>query len=272
MKSEYYYQKYLKSELSERINKNYRYSMRSFAKTITVDPGDLSRILNGTKILTPAIAKKIISKLSFSTDDKEKFLSSVAEAYEKQGVKRKSFAVKSIIRKSKLKAISEDLTAEKFRIISDWHYFAILQIIKVEGFIHDTKWISKHLNIPELEAKMALQRLLSLRLIKNDSGKLIRTNEVITAGDTAFTSSAHQKRIKQITEKSIFSLENDPISLRNHSTMTISIDPEKISLAKEMIQHFMDDLEKVLETKKKTVYELQINLFPLQRSSLNETK
>lgn len=78
------------------------------------------------------------------------------------------------------------------------------------------------------------------------------------------TTAAHQKRIRQVTEKSVLSLVNHPIRLRNHTTATVAIDPARINLAKEMIRDFMDELCEVMQTKKKTVYELQINFFPLQ--------
>jgi acyl-CoA thioesterase len=49
--------------------------------------------------------------------------------------------------------------------------------------------------------------------------------------------------------------------------MTMAIDPEQLPIAKEMIQEFMEKLSEVLQVKKTNVYELQINLFPLQRGS-----
>lgn len=266
MKS-FYYQDYLKNELSERININPRYSLRSFAKSLKIDAGDLSRILNGTKVLTPELARKILGKLSLSRDETEDFMSSIAEAYEKKGVLRKSSGLKSIMLKAKNKNVTKDIGVDVFKVISDWYHFAILQLIETENFVNDTKWIAKQLSISEMEVTIALKRLLSLDLLKEEGGKLLRTSEIITTGDRSITSSALRKRIKQISEKSVHSLENDPIEIRNHTTMTMSIDPDKIPMVKEMIQDFMDKLEATLQTNKRHVYELQINLFPLQRGS-----
>lgn len=242
--------------------------MRAFARSLDIDAGDLSRVLSGSKILTPDLSKKILSQLLLNAQEAQDFVYSMALAYEEKGAKRIKSEVKSILKKSKNKKQVKDLTIDTFKIISDWYHYAILQLIGSENFKSDPKWIARQLNIGEMEAKLAIERLLTLELIKEENNTLVRTFATVTTGDRTITSSALKSRIKQITEKSLYSLENDSLEIRDHNTMTISIDPEKIPLAKEMIQEFMDKMESVLETKKKQVYELQINLFPLQRGKV----
>ncbi len=266
MENTYFYQDHLKRELSDRLNRNRRYSLRTFAKFLDIDAGDLSRILNGSKVLTPDLAKKILQKIPLSSTENQEFLFSMARAYEEKGIKRKKTEVKKILKKSKDRKISKDLSLDIFRVISDWYHYAILQLIDSEGFVNDANWISRQLDLNEFEVKVALERMIALDLIQRKGESLIRTHQVLTTGDRSITSSALRKRIKQVSDKSIFSLENDSIDIRNHTTMTMSIDPDKIPAAKEIIQDFMDKMEEVLETKKKKVYELQINLFPLQRT------
>lgn len=265
MEETFYYQDIIKRELAERLSKNARYSLRAFAKSLEMDAGDLSRILNGTKNLTPDLSKKILSQLSLNTKETQNFLFSMAQAYEHKGVKRKKKEVKSLLQKSKSKKKVKDLTIDTFKAISDWYHYAILQLIDSENFKNDNRWIAQQLNITEIEVKLAIERLFALELIKKDGNRLARTYASVTTGDRTITSSAFKTRIKQVTEKSLFSLQNDSLEVRDHNTMTISIDPKNIPVAKEMIQEFMDKLESTLQTKKKQVYEIQINLFPLQR-------
>ena len=267
MKTERYYQICLKNELSSRLRSNPRYSLRAFAKSLDLDPSILSRILNGHKRPTPDLSNKILSKLGLNPKEAKNFLLSMAEAYEEDGVKRKKSEVKEILKRPRGKMPERDLGPEVFRYISDWYHYAILQLLQEDHFKYDTRWIARELGILEMEAKLAIDRMIELEMIAIQNGKLVRTAERLTTGDLSITTSALRKRIKQITEKSLHSLENDSIELRNHTTMTMAIDPEQIPLAKEMIQDFMDQLSSVLQTKKKNVYELQINLFPLQRTS-----
>lgn len=267
MKTERYYQTFLRSELAKRINANSRYSLRAFARYLGLDPSVLSRVLNGQKRLSPASSEKIIKKLDISPEEANNILHSMASAYQEDGVKRTQPKVKELLKGTSRKNPERDLTPEIFRIISDWYHYAILQLREESDFKNDNAWIARQLNISEIEAKLAIERMLKLELITDENGVLKRSSENLTAGDSGITSSAHRKRIKQITEKSIHSLENDDIKIRNHTTMTMAIDPELMPLAKEMIQDFMDQLSEKLQSKKKQVYELQINLFPIQRNN-----
>jgi uncharacterized protein (TIGR02147 family) len=266
MHSERYYQIKIREELDQRLRKNARYSLRSFSRALDIDAGTLSRILGGKKIPTPDLSKKILSHLGLNPKEEKLFLLSMAQAYEDNGVQRKKSQVKAILKNQSTPIQERDLTPEVFRIISDWHHYAILQLMQVEGFKSDARWIATQLGIQEMEVLSAISRLKELEMVEEVKGKLTRTAVRLTTGDLATTTPALRKRIKQITEKSLHSLENDPIAQRNHSTITMAIDPEQIPLAKEMIQEFMDQLCKTLQPKKKKVYELQINLFPLQRS------
>lgn len=265
MGTNFFYQTFLKSELEERLRKNSRYSLRAFANSFSIDPGDLSRILNGTKVLTPDLSKKILKQLNLSPQETQEFIFSMAQAYEEKGIKRRKSQIKEMLKSSKNSYHKKDLSAEAFRVISDWQHYALLQLIESENFVNDVKWISKQLDISEMETKLALERLFSLDLIKEESGSVVRTFSVINTGDRTITTDAHRKRIKQITDKSLYALENCEIGLRSHTTLTLSIDPDQIPLAKVMIEEFMDKLENALQTRKKKVYELQINLFPLQK-------
>lgn len=267
MRTDTYYQSCLKEELSLRIKKNPRYSLRAFAQFLDINPSTLSRVLKGEKRLSIDLSKKIAAKLELNPKELKKFIISIAESYEDSSVKRKKTDVKEILKKPKEKPVMRDLSLEVFKIISDWYHYAILQLAETGNCKSDHAWIARRFGINEMEAKFAVERLVELEMIAIENGNLIRTTEQLTDGDPTLTTSAHRKRIRQISEKSTFSLENDPISIRNHRTTTMAIDPELLPVAREMIQDFMDELGHVLQAKKKKVYELQINLFPLERSS-----
>lgn len=266
MSQTWFYLSCLKNEFSKRLNKNPHYSLRAYARDLEVAPSTLSRILNNKKIPTPDLTFKFLIKLSLSPQLQKQFKRSMAQAYEAKGVLRKRKEIKEILKSEHSINTERDLTPEIFKVISDWYHYAILQLIETESFQNNPKWIGQQLGVNETEVKIAIQRLKELELIIEKNGTLERTVNRLNTGELLITTAALRKRIKQISSKSVQSLEKDPITLRNHTTMTMAIDPIKINIAKSMIQDFMDKLSFVLETKKKQVYELQINLFPLQRS------
>jgi len=92
-----------------------------------------------------------------------------------------------------------------------------------------------------------LKRLVELGLLKEVKGALRFTQLHITT--------ALKRRQKQILEKAISSLENDPIEIRSMTRMTIAIAPEKLPEAKKMILEFNREMSRFLESgNKKEVY------------------
>ena len=164
-----------------------------------------------------------------------------------------------------------ELEQEVYRIISEWYHYGILQLIRTEPYLHtsaknQTKWISRQLQITEMESSLAIERLLQLGLVMKDSkGYLRRTKKSVTTASKALTTPALKKWQRQIREKAIFSLENDTIENRSMTSMTMAIDPKKIDDAKQLIDEFQERLSQFLECgKKEKVYQLEISLFPLQ--------
>ncbi len=85
-------------------------------------------------------------------------------------------------------------------------------------------------------------------------------------GDRELTTGAHRRHQKQILEKSIASLENTPIAKRNHTSMTMAIDPALLPEAKRRMEKFTQELCDFLESgKRKQVYEMAVNLFPMSK-------
>lgn len=262
-KPEYIY--YLQEEFDRRIDRNSKYSLRSFARFLDIDPGALSKILSYKKIISPQMGLKIAPKLDLDYEQRQNFLTSVAKEQKKKKKVSKKLVKDLIKRKSSKQYV--DLSPQVFRVMSAWYHYAILQLIKIKGVKVTPKEISKRFSISPTESLRSLERLETLEIIEKKNDSYIRTQENLTTGDPVFTNSALRKRIKQIHQKSIESLENDPIELRSHTTMTMAINPEKIPQAKILIDRFMDDLSELLEeeNQQQKVYELSVNLFPLER-------
>jgi uncharacterized protein (TIGR02147 family) len=186
----------------------------------------------------------------------------LAKRHQTRGLKRLSPALRSIEIEEPRKLIS----ADAFRVIGDWYHYAILLLAETEGFKADPRWIASRLGVSQIEAKFALQRLQELKLLQKTGGKWRFVDQEITTEDKSLTTPALKRRQKQVLEKAIEALENDPIEKRSMTGMTMAIDPEKIPEAKKLISEFNRKMSKFLECGKKSeVYELQISLFSLQK-------
>jgi uncharacterized protein (TIGR02147 family) len=257
-----YYQQTLKEELALRIAKNPRYSVRAFAGALGIDPGALSRILNGKQVPSFKISEILLSALDLDLKGREKFLTSIAEKQRNRDITR----INPFFREFKKPAPQADLSIDLYRIIADWYHIAILELTYIEGFTFTPEWVSQSLGISRTEAKLAMDRLLQLKLIELKNGEYVKSSEQLSTAHKHLTTPALRKSQKQYIEKAIVSLEEDPTEERNITSMTMAIDPQKLPIAKEMIREFNRHLCEFLETgKRKRVYNLNINLYPLQK-------
>ena len=260
-----FYNQCLKKELSERCERNPRYSVRAFARALGVDVGALSRLLAGKQVPSYKLAQKLMAALALNPEEAESFIASVAETQRSRNLQRLSPLLRRHQGTGSSSARPVDLSIDLYRVISDWYHFAILELTFVEGFESNPRWIAKELGISAAEASLAIERLMKFGLLSEQDGKLVKTEEQLSTVDKHLTTPALRKNQKQFLEKAIHSLENDPIEERNMSSMTMAIDPEKLPLAKLMIREFNQNLCKFLESgSRKRVYNLEIALYPIQ--------
>lgn len=264
MKNTEYYQVYLSEELARRCERNPRYSTRAFAQALTIDVASVSRILAGKQIPSFKICQVLFDKLEMSPTDQRKFMLSVAARQKADGCKRISPAFKKL---HDLDADRVHVSVDTWRVIADWYHGAIMELTFTKSFKPDPKWIAKELGLTEVEAKLALQRLLRLGLLTEKNGRIVKAHSQVSSADKSVTSAAHRRLQRQVLSRAIASLESDPIERRNMTSMAMAIDPAKIPRAKEMIQKFSRELCAFLESGKQTqVYQLGICLYPVSKS------
>lgn len=251
------YRSRLHIEFSKRSENNPKYSLRAFAKAIGIAPSALSEVLNGRRVLSFNMAKRITSALELSPLEAKDFYASIAEELGGGASKPKSGAT------------AREVTMDTFRVMSDWYHAAILELTFLDDFQSDPKWIATNLAISPAEAKLAVHRLIELDLLDQSGLKLKKSNITLVTADQHSTSAAHRKHQRQCLEKALYSLENDDISTRNNTTMTMAINPDKLAEAKTLIRRFNRDIASLLEFgNRKAVYNFTTALYPVSKARL----
>lgn len=256
------YRDILKDKLSERCQKNGKYSLRAFARDLELSPQRLSHILSGRHGLSPEAAQKVAAGLGLSEEETTFFCTLVQEKHARSGVLKTKA-------KEKLQEITsqyKDLSLDHFKIIADWYHFAIMELTLVEGFSSEPKWIAKALNITPMEAKMALERLLRMDLLeKSADGELSLTGQFFV-DPKGTPSQALRQFHRQLMEKATLSLEFQKLEQRDFSSTVLAIDEADLPKAKEVLKNFRVQFDKEFSAgKRKTkVYCLGIQFFSLQ--------
>ena len=155
---------------------------------------------------------------------------------------------------------------EDFSLISDWFHYAILELSLAEDIQPNPFYLARRLGIHPVDARGAIDRLMSMRLLTLDENGYLRKNTgFVTTAKKNHSSKAHQKHQKQMLRKAMEAMDLHPVEKRSHNSMTMAIDPLKIPQAKELITKFIRELNQymVIGSQKK-VYQLNVALFPLE--------
>lgn len=254
-----YYLKILLAALAEKQTNNRRYSRRAFARFLDIDPGSLSRLLAQKEGLSPQRAATLAEKLSLTKEESKLFISSSLEAQNRQKLSAVGIT-------SEAKDLVRQVPNAIFERLKQRDVIAVLEMTTRTDFVNDDRWIAKQLGLNPIEVKQIIADLKQTGLLANVDGNLVKTNRHIATADRAVTSRALKEQQRQFLNGAIDSLMSQDLSERSHTGMTMSIDPQKIPIAKKMIEEFAQELCQVLESGERTaVYQLNISLFSLQK-------
>lgn len=256
---------FLQRELQRRQDRNAGYSLRRFADRLGVSPGWLSHVLAGQKQMSVAMAEKIFGQLCENETEKKRLVIIVAHGQVKRGLKRTDPKARLLSRKA---AVA--LANSSYDEMDSWYYSALLELISIEDFQYDFDWIARELGLTPFQAKTAAERLLRMGLVKAQNGTLTRAPAHLSSENKRQSSASLRKIQRELREKSIDAIESVELAKRSHTHIAMAIDPSRLAEAKKKIQSFQRELCEFLEGgKKKSVYIMEIGLFPAQTSERN---
>lgn len=247
---------FLQDELIRRIGTNPRYSLRAFAKSLSVDASLLSKLLKGKRKVSRRLIGQICERMALSPTE----VLGLEEAARHDDSSKDDY---------------KQLALDHFHLVADWYHYAILALTRVEGFRSSPKWIAKALEIAIPEVQIALERLQRLGLLKADKKGVYReTNDFITNEKGAFSAPAMRRLQKQVLEMAIKALEQTPIENRDQSSITLELDTSLLEEARTRIKRFRRQLCKDLQRTRKydQVYHLSISLYPITNINEGDSK
>ncbi len=242
----------LQEELIARCRKNSSYSLRAYAKSLGVSHSALAEMLSGKRVISKKSMEKFGVTLGLGMHEIIDYQNSPQSREDE---------------KKQIQASYQQLTLDQFAIISDWYHYAILELIKIKNFPHSPSNFSKALGITRSEANIAVERLIRIGILEtNAEGKLHEVSAGFTTNISGNLTSLGSKKLqKQILEQSIEALMTLPTEVRNHTSMTMAINPKHMPEAIEMIRKFRRELTDFLEAQGESseVYQMSISLFPI---------
>jgi uncharacterized protein (TIGR02147 family) len=225
----------LRQTFLEKKRKNPAYSTRAFARDLGMSQSLLSMVLNGKRPLTLKQSSRIASLLNLGS---EEFI---------------------------------DYDAERFKAISHWYHFGILDLTTTDRFKNDSAWMAKRLGISKLEIEDAVERLVRLGLLERSGRTLKKANSKVYLA-TSKSESAVRSFHRQMISKALEELDKTTekaFNAREISSMTIAVPKSEVPRAKLRIKQFQKDLAAMLNKAGpcNEVYQLNVQFFSLTKET-----
>ncbi len=259
---------FLSKELTRRVSVNARYSQRGFARNLGLSPGELSEVMRGKRKLGLKAALKISRAMGLNPAE-TKHLLQLAQI---EKSREWNIETRLTVEPAPMKTGSVD--NDVFYLVSEWFYFAIVNLLDTKDFLWNSVWIAKRLGITRTQAKVAMERLLRIGLVKKHNGRMTTDEEFIltTAG---VPSEAIRNYHKQLLQKAIEAIDFQPVQERDVSGIGFACDAKDVDAIRNEILEFQEKLASKYRKGKNVgeVYHLEMALFRLtQGDTKSETK
>lgn len=237
----------LQSELARRCQRNPQYSLRSFAHQLGVDPSTLSQWLRHRRALTSRVIEAIGQQLGLPPERVRAYID-----FEMRCPPPDAGQV-------------NPLTSDTLAALEHPYAFAILELIHVEDFSPDSRWIAARLGIDVDTVNVVLHRLVSLGLLRMQSknvwidcipnavGAFDQLSDTQAFGSRQLAGAGWGRAMRSV-----------PSHARELSSTTVAINagalPRAIDLITRCRQQLLDMLQ---DETADEVYQLEIALFPI---------
>jgi uncharacterized protein (TIGR02147 family) len=255
--------------LNVKRDKNESYSLRAFARDLSISASHLSQVISGKKMLSADKLVSIQKKMNLSLEETTYF--KLLVDYEQSREEKNCLSIKEDIEKIRQRYKVQVEEADSFHLISDWYHVAILELAcrNTQGI--SVEEISGSLYLEKYILNSALERLLRLQLIEERGRRFFRTNTNL-AFRCDNKNLAFAKYNLQMCELAKLSILDTPVEDRVISTQTFAMNESLIPEAKKLIREFgqrMTDLFYKSEDREK-IYHLNVHFFPLDETILKK--
>jgi uncharacterized protein (TIGR02147 family) len=174
---------FLQAELARRCASNEQYSLRSFAVFLGVDHSTLSQLIRGKRALTEKTIIKLGERLGLKPEEIDAFV-----AQERVIAIRETGASREI----------RQLAMDAVGVLADPTHRSILELMHLDEFLPDSRWIGRVLNLSVDEINIALTRLVRLGLLEMAAHNCwLDKSEALTSSGKDFDRLAIERLLEQ---------------------------------------------------------------------------
>lgn len=260
------YRAFLREVFQERKRTRPGWSYGSWARTLGLKSQSmLVMILRGQRHPGTNLIRSLCRQLRLSPAEAEYFTDLVHLEKSKNDV-RLSVLLMERLAKRHASGTFRYLAPDVFETISNWHYYAIRELVLLKDFVDDTEWMCRALRfkVTPKQAADARETLLRLGLLEVDAnGRLIQASGKVETHPDVMAEGARRFH-EQMLQHAQLSVRTVPTIEREIMGSTFAISLCHVPRAKELIRKFHHELCDLIEEKSgDSLYQLHVAFFPL---------
>ncbi|MBI4042791.1 MAG: TIGR02147 family protein [Deltaproteobacteria bacterium] len=234
------------------------------------DTSSITKIVRGQRHPGPELTDQLIKNLGFDVKRAQYF----RDLIHLQKVKkdpRLSLLLLEKMSKNHPQAVSRILDDETFSLISNWYCTAIREMVRLDHFFEDPKWVSRqlHFKVTPTQASRALDLLFKVDLLKRDRNGKLQITDKRFATQNDYASEAIKRYHEAMLDNAKLAIRKIPVERRDFQASVLTMNFDSISEAKELIRQFKDSFCRLLEKEKGDgTFQIQIQFFPLTKESV----
>jgi uncharacterized protein (TIGR02147 family) len=241
----------LKQAYIDRKRRNPSYSERAFARDIELSPGFLKLLFQGKKSISIRRAEAISRKLNWT---EFKVRAALQRLHRQKG-------------EAYIRPVNAEnahlLSMASFSLISDWYYFAILELCDVYQRGLSLRQVCRAYGLSALEAGSALKELETVGLLRRQKRQYFKVKGTYEVKSQSVE--VVRKYHRQILAKAVKAVDHQDYSEREYAGVTLSFSSDRMDEAREAIQSFVQEFNaQFIGGSKDNVYQLELAFFSLK--------
>lgn len=228
------YRLYLTEAFETRRVRNPNYSLRAFARDLGLAVSTLAEVQKGKYGLSPVRAQEVASKLNLSQRQCEHFADLIAAQFARSKETRAQ-AQKAV--ENRITNFVQEVSLDSFKIVSEWHHMAFLELMDLEQHHLDKNRYAKKLGVSLDVIEDSLDRMSRLGLVELTENSVKPTSQ-FTSVNNNYNSEAVRSFHKQIIEKALYAIERQDNDKREVSSTLFSVKREDFPAARKALMDF----------------------------------
>lgn len=256
-------QEWLKKILEDRCSKNASYSLRAFARDLSMDASQLSSVLKGKKGISIDRAEKIANSAGLSREEARVFLLGVQKEHGRSR-RTRAQAEKALKEEPSNKLTVHNLTADQFQLVSNLSNTSVLEYLRLPRVDQSPDVMAKVFQLSAHEVNQIIGRLERLELIEKKGKRWVPVIGALTASST-IPSEAIRNHHSQVLKKAEAALHFQGLDQREFSSTEVNVRTDQLPEMKQYLRGVWRDFcEKFADNQRgDAVYELSVQFFEL---------